>query len=167
MLNSDESSEPIALWKIDAPPSPPRRYGALPQLPTVELNILRGQARQKVRKVQFPVFLIGAALDCDLVLRDPRLPEVHTYLYVTRDAISVRYLGVGPHLFVRNVRVESAQLRDGDRVQIGDAFEFEMKIRTQYPSLAQDTPMIIRWDAAQSMVRRSGVSNRQVLLSPS
>jgi pSer/pThr/pTyr-binding forkhead associated (FHA) protein len=132
----------------------------------VELNILRGQARQKVRRVQVPVFLIGSAVDCDLVLKDPRLPEVHTYLYVTRKSVSVRHLGIGPAVFVRGDRVESAELRHGDRVEIGDAFEFELKIESRAEALGHDGPMIIRWDIAQQRARMAGVSNRQVLLSP-
>ena len=46
------------------------------RLPTVELEIMRGQARRRVRRVAAPIFLIGTANDCDLVLGDPRFPEV-------------------------------------------------------------------------------------------
>ena len=167
MLNRDECNEHIALWKIESSHSPLRHHGALPKLPRVELNILRGQARQKVRRVQVPVFLIGAALDCDLVLKDSRLPEVHTYLYVTRNTVTVRHLGIGPQLFVRDKNVESAELRHGDHLQIGDAFEFKLQIDKRDNSFATDAPAIISWEAARSLIRHAGVSNRQVLLSPS
>lgn len=166
VLNFDESSERCGLWKIEEHLAAKPRKGALPKLPLVELQILRGQARQKVRLVQVPVFLIGTALDCDLVLRDPRVPEVHTYLYVTREAITIRHMGAAPNLFVRNQKVEVAKLQHGDRVQIGDAFEFQLKIQTPAWGPSHEPPRILRLDAAERMSRHAGVSNRQVLLSP-
>ncbi len=40
----------------------------LPAVPQVRLNILRGKARNLVRPVKPPIFLIGSAEDSDLVL---------------------------------------------------------------------------------------------------
>ena len=43
--------------------------------PKVQLEIVRGQARHKIRPVDVPVFLIGTAEDCDMVLGDFQFPE--------------------------------------------------------------------------------------------
>lgn len=166
MLNCDESSEHLAFWKNNVASTGKTRRGAIATLPMVELKILRGQARQKVRRVQGPVFLIGAAMDCDLVLREQFLPEVHTYLYVTREAITVRHLGAAPGLFIGNRRVEAAQVYDGDCLRIGESFEFQVSIQYQSSSKPSKSPQILRLDSAQRHLGHFGVSNRQVLLSP-
>ena len=49
------------------------------KLPKVEIEIVRGRARNMVRPVTVPVYLIGAANDCDLVLGDPQFSEVHDH----------------------------------------------------------------------------------------
>jgi predicted component of type VI protein secretion system len=93
----------------------------------VELEILRGHARQRRRPVNVPVFLIGTAEDCDLVLGDPAIPEVHTYLYLKADDVTIRTLGAAPQLEVEGIAVETARLRDGDRFAIGP-FAFRVHI---------------------------------------
>ena len=96
-------------------------------LPQVTLEILRGNANRKLRHVQSPVFLIGAAADCDLVLGDPLFPDVHTYLYVRTDGVSLRHLGAGPDLCVNGRRIESLPVANGDRLQLG-AYEFLLHV---------------------------------------
>jgi pSer/pThr/pTyr-binding forkhead associated (FHA) protein len=66
-----------------------------------------------------PVFLIGTSEDCDLMLADPAIPEVHTYLFVRGEGVTIRCLGAAPALHVEGRRVESARLRDGDCFAIG------------------------------------------------
>lgn len=95
------------------------------QLPQVELEILRGQARHRVRKVDVPVFLIGTADDCDLVLGDPQFPEVHSYLFLSADGIWVRHLGAEPAVTVEGRLVKSVQLCDGDHLRTG-SYEFRV-----------------------------------------
>lgn len=115
--------------ELDAPQAlrgPHYRQG----LPQVTLEILRGNAHRKLRHVRSPVFLIGAADDCDLVLGDPLFPAVHTYLYVRLDGISLRHLGEGPELCVNRQRVESRRVRSGDRMQLG-AYEFLLHVHGQ------------------------------------
>lgn len=96
-------------------------------LPHVALEILRGSARHKLRQVRTPVFLIGAAADCDLVLGDPLFPAVHTYLYVRTDGVSLRYLGEGPDLCVNGRRIESTPVGHGDLLQLG-SYEFRLHV---------------------------------------
>ena len=104
----------------------------LPQLPQVGLEIVRGKASRRVREVSPPVFLIGAAEDCDLVLGDLRFPEAYAYLYVTIRGVSVRHLGEGPELYVNGELTESALLADGDILELG-AYEFQLHIQERSP----------------------------------
>jgi pSer/pThr/pTyr-binding forkhead associated (FHA) protein len=96
-------------------------------LPQVELEILKGRANRKIRRIDVPVYLIGSAPDCDLVLADSAFPEVHTYVYVTKQGVSVRRLGEGPELKINGEAVQSASLQDGERVQLG-TFEFTIHV---------------------------------------
>jgi Inner membrane component of T3SS, cytoplasmic domain len=104
----------------------------LPQLPQVDLEILRGKASRRIRTVSPPVFLIGAAEDCDLVLGDARFPAAYAYLYVTVRGVSVRHLGDGPELNVNGELTESALLADEDILELG-AFEFQIHIQDRSP----------------------------------
>ena len=104
----------------------------LPQLPEVGLEILRGKAARRIREVNPPVFLIGAAEDCDLVLGDLRFPEAYAYLYVTIRGVSVRFLGAGPELYVNGELTEAALLVDGDILELG-AYQFQLHIQERLP----------------------------------
>jgi pSer/pThr/pTyr-binding forkhead associated (FHA) protein len=97
------------------------------RLPQVSLEIVRGAAQRRMRLVRPPVYLIGAAGDCDLVLGDPAFPAVHTYLYVTATGVSVRHIGEGPKLYVNGVAIETARLANGDRLRLG-AYEFVVHV---------------------------------------
>jgi pSer/pThr/pTyr-binding forkhead associated (FHA) protein len=97
-------------------------------LPEVTLEITRGAAQRRRRVVRPPVFLIGAAEDCDLVLGDPLFPSVHTYLYVTSAGVSARHIGEGPALLVNEREVETVRLQDGDRLKFG-AYEFLLHVQ--------------------------------------
>jgi hypothetical protein len=85
----------------------------------VRVEITRGRVRQHLREVRGPVFLIGTSLDCDLVLGDPQFPESYAYLFVQAQRVSIRWLGSGPPLVVCGEAVETAELRNGDRVGFG------------------------------------------------
>lgn len=99
-------------------------------LPEVTLEIARGAAQRRLRHVKPPVFLIGAAADCDLVLGDAQFPSVHTYLYVTKTGVSVRHIGEGPNLEVNGETVESTRIADGDRLRLG-GYEFIVHVHGQ------------------------------------
>lgn len=111
-----------------SPPSVDSQSSQFPvHLPVVELEITRGQARRRVRKVEVPVFLIGTADDCDLVLGDPQFPEVHSYLFLSAEGVWIRRLGSEPAISVEGRLVKSAQLCDGDHMRMG-AYEFRVSI---------------------------------------
>ncbi len=100
---------------------------ALSRPPRVTLEIVRGRARRLLRRVNPPVFLIGAAADCDLVLADAQFPEAYAYVYVTAEGVSLRHLGANPALRLNGRPIESAILDDGDRLEMGP-FEFQINI---------------------------------------
>lgn len=104
----------------------------LPHLPRVTLEIVRGRARRLLRRVSPPVFLIGSAADCDLVLADEQFPEAYAYVYVTSSGVSVRHLGAAPQLLVNGRPVESAYLDDGDRLGMGP-YEFQINVQAFDP----------------------------------
>lgn len=104
----------------------------LPYPPRVTLEIVRGRARRLVRRVLPPVFLIGAAADCDLVLGDERFPEAFAYVYVTAEGVTVRHLAAEPELRVNGRPALAAALEDGDRLAMGP-YEFAINIETGDP----------------------------------
>lgn len=98
-----------------------------PSLPNVRLEIRRGRARNLIRPIKEPVYLIGAARDCDLVLGDPQFPEIHAYLFVNEAGVSIRHIGHGPEITVDGTAVRNAPLEDGQRIRTGP-FEFYVGI---------------------------------------
>jgi len=149
----------------------PQGYGRA-GLPNVQLEIIRGLARHRIRPVRVPVFLIGSADDCDLVLGDPDFPEVHTYLFVTAGGVSARHLGAGAPLLVDGRIVRSAVLHDGDVLASGP-YEFRIRIDSPQPDSSGDRRIDsgrpLR-ESARSLPRRSasssspGLAQAQVLL---
>lgn len=102
----------------------------VPLAQDVELVITRGRARNRVRAVASPVFMIGTAPDCDLVLGDDRFPEVHAYLLLGHGPILLRWLGIDPEITVNGAQVDHVSLKDMDRIRTGP-YEFLVRIGTQ------------------------------------
>jgi predicted component of type VI protein secretion system len=113
----------------------------------VQLEILRGRAKNKIRRVEVPVFLIGSAHDCDLVLADASFPEVHTYLYVNRGGVSVRRLGEGPQIRVDGQEVQASPIVDGQTLHVGP-FEFAVRIQQGAQKLPRGTAAPVASPAA-------------------
>lgn len=105
-------------------------------LPHVSLEIVRGQAREKVRQVTTPAFLIGSAPDCDLVLGDPQFPQVYAYLIVHTGGVLVRHLGFPPELTVNGRAASRVALRDGDRLRLGP-YEFVVRVERRRPDITE------------------------------
>lgn len=93
----------------------------------VALKIERGNAKNNVRNIAGPVFTIGSALDCDLVLGDAQFPSYHSYVYLRGNRVSLRYMGFGPELTVNGREFRWGELRDGDRVRTGP-YQFAVSI---------------------------------------
>lgn len=99
----------------------PQPQGLPETLPHVALSIVRGQAKQRYREVTGPVYLLGGALDCDLVLGDPRFPAAYAYLFVSGTGVTLRKLGGGPDLLLRGSTVGHAasSVIAGDLIECG------------------------------------------------
>jgi hypothetical protein len=97
------------------------------ELPKVELAIVRGRVRNRIRPVVGPVFLIGGASQCDLVLGDPQVPAVHSYLLVTRRGVLLRHLGAPPFVLVEGRQIDSVRLADGQQISLAP-FQFQVHI---------------------------------------
>jgi hypothetical protein len=100
-------------------------------LPKVGLEIVRGRARNKIREVRGGAFLIGSAADCDLVLGDTRYAEVHSYLLLSPERVTIRHLGFGPGLSVGGQDVTWAALSNNDQLQTGP---YEFRVRIEWPA---------------------------------
>jgi hypothetical protein len=118
---------PMRLDNLPSNPQSLRFPQIFSDLPTVELNIVRGRVRNRVRPVIGPVFLIGGSTECDLVLGDPRVPAVHSYLLLTRRGVMLRHLGEPPYVLVEGKPVDSVQLADGQQISL-PPFQFQVRI---------------------------------------
>lgn len=151
---------PAKTMRIDASHSsqPNNRQGSADSVAAkpVALEILRGKARSLVREVHSPVFLIGSASDCDLVLGDKSFPDAYAYLYLNASGISIRYLGEGPQLLVNDQPVEGSPLAVGDRLEMG-IFEFRLaEIHTSKPAGDdRPTPAMGRSESRSSSTKAS------------
>ena len=122
-------------------PRPIRRYDSqtvtLPRrsaLPSVDLEISRGKARELVRPIEGLVYLIGAAEDNDLVLADSQVPDSHSYLLRSPLGLTLCWLGEGPEVTVDGLPVTGISLvPDGSRLRTGP---FEFRIRITWPTVA-------------------------------
>jgi len=108
-------------------PHAPAALRIMHRKPLALLEIRRGMAKNKMRPVVGPVFLIGGSAECDLVLADPQFPEIHAYLLVNHGRISLRRVGEGPELTVDGRAVEAAKLFDGDLLRTGP-YEFRLHL---------------------------------------
>lgn len=97
------------------PPEPPIQEN----WPQVTLEIVRGRAKNRLRPVTEPAFLLGSAVDCDLVLGADRFPEVYAYLLLHQNEVSIRHLGFVPELKVNGRSVTKSVLQDGDQIEMG------------------------------------------------
>ena len=93
----------------------------------VELIIERGEARQRVREVTGPLFLIGANKDADLVLGDNQFAEYHAYICIRGEEVTLRHLGNTPEVTVNGRVIRWGELRDGDRLRMGP-YQFRLAI---------------------------------------
>jgi hypothetical protein len=110
-----------------------RRAEGLLRLPQARLEILRGQAREKVRDIGGPVYLIGRSPHCDLTLGDPQFPDVHSYLFLTEQGVSLRRVAPTPEITIDGRSIQSGELFDGDRLRTGP-YEFRLRVQEAWTS---------------------------------
>lgn len=115
----------------------PSNSGTQSSIPQVMIEVLRGKAKHPLRPVNPPVYLIGRANDCDMVLGDPQFPDLHTYLFVTEAGVVARFLGHGPEFEVDGIPRESVELGDGAIIRMGT---YEFRIHIKSPTRRGDRP---------------------------
>ncbi len=135
-----------------------RQPHALPEEPSVELVITSGRARKRIRRVVGPVFLIGSSMDCDLILGDPLVPSVHSYVLMTASGVRLRHLGEPPEIRVNRQVLEVTQLEDQDQIDIGP---FSFLVRLDWPAESRHLPSFAA-DAPLSRRTRPSPSGRSV-----
>jgi len=62
-----------------------------------------------------------------MVLGDPQFADVHFYLMVDQQSVTLRHLGAAPEITINGRVVASTRLLDGDRIRTGP-FEFAFHI---------------------------------------
>ena len=90
------------------------------------LEIRRGRAKNRERLVVEPMFLVGANLDCDMVLGDAQFPPIHFYILNRNGQTTIRRVGARPEVTVNGKLRHSGTICDGDRIRTGP-YEFLVK----------------------------------------
>jgi hypothetical protein len=85
----------------------------------VQLIIERGEARNRVREITGPLYLIGTSDHADLVLGDSQFADYHAYICLRGNEVTLRHLGNLPEVTVNGRMVRWGELRDGDRLRMG------------------------------------------------
>ncbi len=132
------------------------------------LRISRGQVSQRERAIEVPVFTMGSAADCDLILGDDQFPELFAYILRTHDGYRLRCLTAEPILTVNAEDTVATWLETGDRIRCGPyEFHFQKLVgsSTQSPKLPKSevSPMAMRWVAHDGQ-RKDGIDSVHRLL---
>ena len=138
----------------------PRRtvpHSFFQNLPQVEVQIVRGRAKNLTRAVTSTVFLIGGGTECDLVLGDARFEGVHSYLLRTPERVILRRLADAPELTVNDEAVEMAELSDGSRFAMGP---YEFRVNIQWPTRRLDGPEYGLGDDAREELAEDATTKR-------
>ncbi len=93
----------------------------------VELVIERGDAEQLIRRIEVPVFLIGASPDCDLVLGDRQFADYHACIRCSRAWVAIRNLAGSPEITVNRRITRWAELQHDDRLRMGP-YQFRVRL---------------------------------------
>ena len=92
------------------------------------LVIERGDAKRTVRAIDRPVYVIGTAADCDMVLGDSQFADYHAYLYQRNGLITLRHLGPAPMLTVNGRVMRWGELQHLDRLRFGP-YQLQLRLR--------------------------------------
>ncbi len=90
----------------------------------------------QANRINQPLFVIGRAEDCDLVLKDPQFSDYHAYVLVRDGQVTLRHLGVAPKVAVNGRWMQWGELCHGDRIRTGP-YEFTLRVIPACPSIAQ------------------------------
>lgn len=94
------------------------------------LKILEGPVRDdQGRKLTLPIgkSVAGRSAPADILLAGSKVSKRHCLFSVTKEGAAVEDLRSANGLFVNGKKVSGAEIRDGDRLVIGD-FTFEVTV---------------------------------------
>ena len=92
------------------------------------LVIERGEARRAVRAIERPVYVIGGASDCDMILGDPQFSDYHAYIYVRGGIVTLRHLGPAPEMTINGRGIRWGELKHRDRLRFGP-YQLQLRLR--------------------------------------
>ncbi|MHC4877242.1 MAG: FHA domain-containing protein [Planctomycetota bacterium] len=91
-----------------------------------QLEITRGRTQNPMRPITHERFLIGAGERCDLRLGGNDMPPLHSIVHVDGIDVWIDVIADGPELKVNSESTRSANLADGDEIEIGT---FQLALR--------------------------------------
>ena len=98
----------------------PLRNVSEPVLPVhLVLEVTRGSTRFRRRPVTSARFLIGSGTTCDLRLGGDDMPALHSIITTSGREITLEAIAAAPALSVNGRQAQSALLRDGDLISVG------------------------------------------------
>lgn len=91
-------------------------------------------------RIDKPVFVIGAADDCDLAIANSHLAKYHAYIFLRDHVVSLRHLGPAPVITVNGRMMRWGELQDGDLLMLGST-----QVRVELKSMAAGVPSDLPW----------------------
>jgi hypothetical protein len=92
----------------------------LPANTVAFLRIADDSRRFPFRPMPVGLFLIGRGEGCDLRIGNDLLPDMHSVIQVKQDSAEIFHVAGQPPLILNGEPVRSAQLSDGDVIEVGD-----------------------------------------------
>ncbi len=103
-------------------PYEPHSQSMLPEDPngrTVAIVAESGDDEGRRWIINKPVFVIGAAEDCDLRIENSHLGKYHAYIFLRDHVVTLRQLGPAPVVTVNGRLMRWGELQDGDLLMLG------------------------------------------------
>ena len=111
-----------------------------------------------MRPILRPVYVIGAAADCDMVLGDSQFADYHAYVYLRDGVVTLRHLGSMPETTVNGRVIKWGELRHSDRIRFGP-YQLQLRLRPTQSAPEQEKQPVknepqstivhdFRWDLA-------------------
>ena len=103
-------------------PYEPHSQSMLPEDPngrTVAIVAESGDDEGRRWIINKPVFVIGAAEDCDLRIENSHLGKYHAYIFLRDHVVTLRQLGPAPVVTVNGRLMRWGELQNGDLLMLG------------------------------------------------
>lgn len=103
-------------------PYEPHSQSMLPEDPngrTVAIVAESGEDEGRRWIINKPVFVIGAAEDCDLRIENSHLGKYHAYIFLRDHVVTLRQLGPAPVVTVNGRLMRWGELQNGDLLMLG------------------------------------------------